>query len=201
MQMERAMTNETAIHRYLSEEFHFSDLEIARIRYAYITVLSETSKILFLFFVFHLLHMQTEFLISIAVLLSIRNFTGGIHLHHYTSCLAFTFLFLFLSILLSRYVMLPAGLQALITAVGVVIVYKIGGVSSDKRPDPSPEKELIFKMTACVLLVVYTILFLCVKDMPWKNLMFWVIVLQIMQLAVAKRIKERRKHYETQKNQ
>lgn len=195
------MTNETAIHRYLSQEFHFSDLEIARIRYAYVSVLSETSKILLLFFVFHLLHMHTEFLISIGVLLSIRNFTGGIHLDHYTSCLAFTFLFLFLSILLSRYVILSAGLQVLIMEIGIVIVYKIGGVSSDKRPEPSPRKGFVFKMTACALLIVYIILFLCVKNLPWKNLMFWVIVLQITQLAAAKWMKERRKYNETQTNQ
>lgn len=195
------MTNETAIHRYLSQEFHFSDLEIARIRYAYISIFSETSKFLLLFFVFYLLHMHTAFLISIGVLLSIRNFTGGIHLDHYTSCLAFTFLFLFLSILLSRYVILSTGLQILIMEIGVIIVYRIGGVSSDRRPEPSPEKAYLFKMIACVLLIIYIALFLCVKNLPWKNLMFWVIVLQITQLAAAKWMKERRKHNETQTNQ
>lgn len=198
---ETDMTNETAIHTYLSREFHFSDLEIARIRYAYISIFSETSKILLLFLAFYLLHMHTEFLVSVAILLSIRNFTGGVHLDHYISCLAFTFTFLLCAILLSRHIVLSAGSQVLTMAAGAIAVYRIGGVSSDKRPEPSPKKGFIFKMTACFLLVIYIVLFLCVKNLPWKNLMFWVIVLQITQLAAAKCIKERRTHNETQTHQ
>lgn len=195
------MTNETAIHTYLSQEFHFSDLEIARMRYACITILSETSKILFLFLAFYLLHMQTEFLIAAAVLLSIRNFTGGIHLAHYTTCLAFSFLFLLFAILLSRHVVVSAGLQIFIMGIGAITICRIGGVSSDQRPDPTPKKRFLFKIVACLLLLVYTTLFLCVKNLPQKNLIFWVIVLQIMQLAAAKYMKERRTRNEDQKNQ
>lgn len=192
------MATETAVYRYLSQEFHFSDLEIARIRYTYVSIFSEISKTLLLLVAFFLLHMHTEFLVAIVVLLSIRNFTGGIHLNHYRSCLAFTFLFLLCAILLSRHIVLSGGLQVLIMGAGTIIVFLIGGVSSDKRPAPSHKRGFLFKMTACFLLVVYITLFLCVKNLPWKNLIFWVIVLQITQLAAAKWIKERRKHNENQ---
>lgn len=68
------------ISPYLSREFHFTELEIARIRYVVISFLSETSKLAFLFTAFSLMNRQKELLAAILVLLSIRNFTGGIHL-------------------------------------------------------------------------------------------------------------------------
>lgn len=195
------MTKETSlqhsnIHTYLSQEFHFTDLEIARIRYAIISIFSETSKILIMFFLFYLSGMHVEFLISIIVLLSIRNFTGGIHLQHYLSCLAFTFTFLLCAILLSRYCVLPLWMEIMMIGGGMPVVYKIGTVSSDKRPAPSPQRSFVFKVTACLILTAYVILFLCVKNLPWIHLIFWVIVLQIAQLTVAKMIKERSNRHE-----
>lgn len=190
------MTKQSDIHDFLSKEFQFSDLQIARIHYVIIAFASEISKILILFFLFLVLGMEADFFASIAVLLSIRNFTGGIHLQHYLSCLFFTFTFLLTAIVLGQHCFLPVWFQVLSLSICMGAIYIIGPVSSDNRPAPAPQKCLIFKVTACFITALYLILILCVKNLPFKNLVYWVTFLQIMQLTAAKITKERRQKHE-----
>lgn len=190
------MNPKARMHDYLSQEFKFSDLEIARIRYAVITIISEISKLCIMFLFFYKLNWLAEYLIAIAVLLSIRNFTGGIHFHHYVSCLLFTIIFLSAAIFCSEQIILPSWLQAFITEIGILIIYMIGPISSDRRPSLSPQHNFVFKIAACCILMIYIALFIFMKNLPFGNLIFWVIVLQILQLAAAKIIKERRQRHE-----
>lgn len=184
------------ISPYLSREFHFTELEIARIRYVIISFISETSKLAVLFTAFSLMNRQKELLAAILVLLSIRNFTGGIHLSHYLSCLLFTFSFLLCAVGLAELCFPSLWIQILCLAVGILIVGVIGPVSSDRRPAPSKKKGNIFRIIACMVLLVYILLLLNVRYLPFRNLIFWVSILQILQLAAAKLIKERKQHHE-----
>ncbi len=184
------------ISPYLSREFHFTELEIARIRYVIISFISETSKLAVLFTAFSLMNRQKELLAAILVLLSIRNFTGGIHLSHYLSCLLFTFSFLLGAVGLAELCFPPLWIQILCLAAGILIVGVIGPVSSDRRPAPSKKKGNIFRIIACMVLLVYILLLLNVRYLPFRNLIFWVSILQILQLAAAKLIKERKQHHE-----
>lgn len=184
------------ISPYLSREFHFTELEIARIRYVIISFVSETSKLAVLFTAFSLMNRQKELLATILVLLSIRNFTGGIHLSHYLSCLLFTFSFLLSAIILAELCFPPLWIQILSLTAGIFIIGIIGPVSSDRRPAPSRKKGNVFRMIACAVLLFYILLLLNVKYFPFRNLLFWVSILQILQLVAAKLIKERKQHYE-----
>lgn len=184
------------ISPYLSREFHFTELEIARIRYVIISFISETSKLAILFTTFSLMNRQKELLAAILVLLSIRNFTGGIHLSHYLSCLLFTFSFLLSAVGLAELCFPPLWLQILCLTAGIFIIGIIGPVSSDRRPSPSRKKGNVFRMIACVVVFIYILLLLNVKYLPFRNLIFWVSILQILQLVAAKLIKERKQHHE-----
>jgi len=184
------------ISPYLSQEFHFTELEIARIRYVIISFISETSKLAILFTAFSLMNRQNELLAAILVLLSIRNFTGGIHLSHYLSCLLFTFAFLLSAIRLAELCFPPLWSQILCLAAGMLIIGIIGPVSSDRRPAPSQKKGMVFRIIACAVVLTYILLFLLVKYLPFQNLIFWVSILQILQLFAAKLIKERKLRHE-----
>lgn len=184
------------ISPYLTREFHFTELEIARIRYVIISFISETSKLAVLFTAFSLMNRQTELLAAILVLLSIRNFTGGIHLSHYLSCLLFTFSFLLGAIVLAEFCFPPLWIQILCLTAGIFIIGIIGPVSSDRRPAPSRKKGNVFRFVACSVVFVYILLLLNVRYLPFRNIIFWVSILQILQLAAAKLIKERKQHYE-----
>ncbi len=184
------------ISPYLTREFHFTELEIARIRYVIISFISETSKLAVLFTAFSLMNRQTELLAAILVLLSIRNFTGGIHLSHYLSCLLFTFSFLLGAVVLAEFCFPPLWIQILCLTAGIFIIGIIGPVSSDRRPAPSRKKGNVFRFVACSVVFVYILLLLNVRYLPFRNIIFWVSILQILQLAAAKLIKERKQHHE-----
>ena len=66
------------------EKTELTKLEKARIHYLFLCLFSEGSKFLIMYIIFHALHMTGEYLITLFVLLSVRNFSGGIHLKHYT---------------------------------------------------------------------------------------------------------------------
>ncbi|MCI8365744.1 MAG: accessory gene regulator B family protein [Eubacterium sp.] len=185
------------ISPYLSREFQFSELEIARIRYVIISFISETSKLAILFTVFSLMNRRDELLAAIVVLLSIRNFTGGIHLSHYLSCLLFTFSFLLGAVALAELCFPPLWIQILCLTAGIFIIGIIGPVSSDRRPAPSRKKGNVFRIIACTVVLIYILLLLNVKYFPFRNILFWVSILQILQLVAAKliKLKKERKQY------
>lgn len=183
------------LHSILSEKY--SDYEIARIRYAGICVLSESSKFIIMLLIFSLMGRTKEFIIALLVLLSIRNFTGGIHLKHYISCLCFSIGFLTLIILSASILHIPELVQTIIMELGVVLIYWIGPISSDSRPEPSKKQKFNYKLFACFVLLFYICLFMFTEKLPCQNLIFWVIFFQIMQLCAAKIIKKRRISHET----
>lgn len=140
--------------------------------------------------------MTGEYLITLIVLLSVRNFSGGIHLKHYTSCLVFTFTFILGIILVSRVLVLNPVTESLILLAAALLLFITGPVTSTNRPDLSLEQNKAFRRTGAVIILIYSVLFLCMRTLTCHDLIFWVIVFQILQLITAKMIKERREHHE-----
>lgn len=170
--------------------------EIALLKYTFLCFLTDGSKFLIMYLLFHLLSLSTDYLISLGVLLSIRNFTGGIHLKHYSSCLLFTFSFVSSVIFLSHSIAVNENIQIMTLLMMIPIVFIVGPVTCSKRPKLSEQQSLIYKSIACCILGIYTSVFICTKTIPYQNLMYWGIVFQIIQLVVAKLIKERRTYNE-----
>lgn len=178
------------------EKTELTKLEKARIHYLFLCLFSEGSKFLIMYIIFHALHMTGEYLITLIVLLSVRNFSGGIHLKHYTSCLIFTFTFILGIILVSRVLVLNPVIESLILLAAASLLFITGPVTSTNRPDLSLEQNKAFRRTGAVIILIYSVLFLCMRTLTCHDLIFWVIVFQILQLIAAKMIKERREHYE-----
>ena len=174
------------------EKTELSKLELARIHYLFLCIVSEGSKLLIMYIIFHSLHMTREYFITLIVLLSVRNFSGGIHLKHYTSCLLFTFGFILSIILMSRAVALNAMIEGGLLLIAAVLLLITGPVTSDSRPALSPEQDRSFRRTGFVIILIYSFVLFCMKTLTCHDLIFWVIVFQILQLIAAKMIKERR---------
>lgn len=174
------------------EKTELSKLELARIHYLFLCLFSEGSKLLIMYVVFHSLHMTREYFITLIVLLSVRNFSGGIHLKHYTSCLLFTFGFILSIILVSRTVVLNNMVESGLLLIAAVLLLITGPITSDSRPALSPEQDKSFRRTGFVIILIYALLLFCMKTLACHDLIFWVIVFQILQLIAAKIIKERR---------
>lgn len=180
----------------LQEENHYSDYQMEVLGFYVHVFLSEGSKLLLLFVFYLCLHKVPEFLIAVATLMSVRSFTGGIHLLHYWSCLLLTFSIFFLGIcVLPSLVTFTPLVMMIVLHFCIIGIYVIGPVLSIYRPPLSDEQKKSSSLKAATAVLFYTYLIFIFQENCYLYVGFWVIVLQTLQLGIAKinKICERRK--------
>lgn len=173
-----------AVKEHLKNSFTSYELEL--LRYLYLCIAYDGSKFLILLIFFSCFHFGREFCMEILFLLSVRNFFGGLHFKHYTSCFAFTFAFSSAGIAFSHLVVLEQPFQIGLLAVIILLSAAIKPIASANRPPLSAKQEKIYHCCGMVVLLIYFVLFLTLQTFPYRNICFWVIILQTLQLAVAK---------------
>ncbi|MCM1236397.1 MAG: accessory gene regulator B family protein [Ruminococcus flavefaciens] len=173
-----------AVREHLKNTFTSYELEL--LRYLYLCIAYDGSKFLILLIFFNLFHLGREFCMGILFLLSLRNFFGGLHFNHYTSCFAFTFAFSSAGIALSHLVLLDKQLQTGLLLIIVLVSANIKPVVSANRPPLSVRQEKIYHACGMTVLLIYFVLFLTLQTFPYRNICFWVIILQTLQLVAAK---------------
>lgn len=164
----------------------FTNYEIALLRYGIVSTCSEFAKLLLYFFFFTYFGMASEFLFATIVLISFRCFTGGIHFEHFISCLIVSFLFYILVFTLSAEVLLAFPVQVVLVLLCGVAIYFCAPVISDKRPVYSPDKLLRFRNIALILILAYLPVLFILKNTPFALIGTWTIIIQTLQLIVAK---------------
>lgn len=169
---------------YLQTQHHFSALEAKKIIYALEAIISESSKIIILLTLAIPFHCVSESIVITVVLLSIRCYSGGLHFSHYVSCLGFSLLFYAVIILLSRYPLSDAGIAlGLILSIGIFAL--IGPITSVMRPKLTAAEFSKYAHHTIFVLLFYSVALLSWKTLPYRNTIYWVIVLQIFQLLCA----------------
>ena len=176
-----------AVKKHLKNTF--TSYELALLRYLYLCIAYDVSKFLILLVFFSCFHLGREFCMEILFLISLRNFFGGMHFNRYVSCFAFTFAFSSAGIALSHLVELNSQFQISLLVVIILISIVIKPVTSSKRPPLTARQERIYHCCGMFVLFVYFALFLTIQTFPYRNLCFWVIVLQTMQLIAARLMK------------
>ncbi len=170
---------------YLQDEFQFSSLDAGRIIYAIKAIFSELSKLLIALLVALPLGYADEVLIATIVLLSIRCNSGGLHFSHYISCFLFTSAFYVMAIALSRYPLSNGYLAlGLLLSLGIFLI--TGPITSVMRPRLTAAEVKKFSHRVIILLLVYSSLLILLETLPYRELIYWVMVLQIFQLLCAK---------------
>ena len=170
---------------YLQDEFQFSSLDAGRIIYAIKAIFSELSKLLIALLVALPLGYADEVLIATIVLLSIRCNSGGLHFSHCRSCFLFTSAFYVMAIALSRYPLSNGYLAlGLLLSLGIFLI--TGPITSVMRPRLTAAEVKKFSHRVIILLLVYSSLLILLETLPYRELIYWVIVLQIFQLLCAK---------------
>lgn len=172
---------------------NFSTEEITLLHYFLLCFIYEISKFIIMFIFFSLFHIQGQFCAAVLVLLSIRNFYGGVHFNHYSTCFGFTFIFFATSLVLNEYIYFNNTIQVYIIMLCLIISYIISPITSTNRPKLSHKLENNFHLAGKIIISIYAILFITLKTFPCRNICFWVIVLQTLQLLAAQQIKKRRR--------
>lgn len=170
---------------YLQTQLNFTSYEAERILYGMQGITTELSKLIILFFISFPLGYADEILIATIVLLSIRCNCGGLHFSHYISCFMFTSFF-YSSVILLSACPLPDSILAFGLLMCLGIFSFVGPITSSMRPQLTPLEVQKYSHRVTFLLLIYSSVLVLLESLPYRNLIYWVIVLQIFQLLCAK---------------
>lgn len=180
--------------RKLQEENKYSDYEMKQIKYLTSAFVSEASKLLLLAVFFSFLSKLPELAVSVIALLSVRNFMGGIHLKHYSSCLLLSWGIFFMGICVLPYCINLSVLGMMVILVlCLVAVYLIGPVLSPYRTVLTDNQKKSSSLKAATAILIYLTLVFIFQRNSCLYAGFWIIVLQTLQLGLAKIIKQYKK--------
>lgn len=167
-----------------------SSYEVKLIKYLFQCIASEGSKIILFFIFFWKMKLLPEFITALILLMLLRSNGGGIHCKHYLSCFMLSFSILYGSILLaSNLQMKPIFLQCTIL-VCAFAGYQLSPVVSSNRPEASEKLIQKCKRNTLIIILLFFILLCIIPNNLYMHIGFWIIVIHILQLALAKILKE-----------
>lgn len=173
------------IKQYLQNNLNYNTFEIEKIIYGLQAILSELSKLLIALIISFYFGCMDKVIVATIVLLSIRSNSGGLHFLHYISCFAFTMAF-YASVIIISCFPLSNTCVALGLQISLGIFAYIGPITSCMRPKLKPYEIKKYSNRVIFLLLIYSILLISVETLPYRETIYWAIVLQIFQLFCAK---------------
>ena len=170
----------------IQSSYQFTDLEMAKMDYTLKVFAYELSKLVFFFVFFAVIGKFSEFAVCLVALLPFRWISGGIHLKHYWSCFFFRFFFFCVFLFMGEMFTLPLYAQISLFVLSNLLLFFIGPVPSAKRKVMTKKQYTNKRFLSSLILLVYTILYFALQNVPHRSVVFWSIILQIIQLICAK---------------
>ncbi len=180
---------------YIQKCYGFSNYQIAQLRHAFVVYAAEISKAIIIgaFYISRL----PLFLWTLLVFWLMRQSTGGLHYKTYPSCLLASFSFFILSIDILPLIPTSRLIQLIILLACVLISHRIGPVISDIHIPLTQEAISQAKLRLITIIAGYMLLLFIMPESPYITAGFWIIILNTLQLIVAKIRKEVKKEHET----
>lgn len=173
--------------KQIQEEYQYTDFQMRQIKYIIFSLFSELSKLFLLYLFFSHISKTLELTVSIFAMLSVRIFTGGIHLKHYFSCLLLSWGILFMSIcILPNFIYLDTLSMMLIMILCIMAIYFIGPIPSSHRPALSDMQKKRDSIKAATSILIYIYLTFVFQKNDYLYTGFWSILLQTLQLGFSK---------------
>lgn len=163
----------------------FSDYDIRRARYFYTCLLYELSKFFILGLLFHFFGLFPEYLFSILFICPARILSGGLHFHNYFGCLLFSILYFSIGIMPLGDFQPPMEVILFTLPLFALINLSIGPITSDQRPQLSPEKIHLIKKHMVFLFMVYAMFFFCFGQNRFCHLGYRLLLIHTAQMIVA----------------
>lgn len=174
------------IHRGLADAGEVDGYESKQLRYMIEAITSEVSKTIILTIVFAGFAQLQPYLFAVIALMLIRPFTGGLHFKTYKGCLAFTFVFFMTSVLLFNILTMSVIIYSAIALCAVTITWLIGPIQSKNRPKLKNDGIKRMQRFSTLLILTHYVLYLVFPDTGYLIMSGWVIMLQFIQLTIAK---------------
>ena len=173
------------IFQELKTKYHYTDYQIAMLKYVLLTLLSEGSKLILLFLVALYTGYTTDFIIVTVTLLPLRITSGGLHFKHYWSCFLMSFIFITTCVLLPQICYPNKWIAEFFMLICLLLHYFIGPVASCYREEAP--KHIIQKCKLESFVVIFFLMLLI--NITGMNhsvaCCFWTVILQSVQLVIA----------------
>lgn len=175
-----------------------SDKELAeiKIRYGLELLKNEIYKLVILLIFFMCIGKFPEYLFSLALLLPVRIYSGGLHMTSNISCFVFSFCFTILSICILPQIKTTASLDAVIYIAAFILIAVLSPFSSPKKPITTKSRYIFFKGMSCLMCAISIIILWLIYHLGYIDLAhvgMWTIFLQSLQLLPAHLLKKWRK--------
>lgn len=167
----------------LQSNYQLDNYQKQQLKYLFLTVASDISKLLLLGLLFY--NKLYLYLFSTLILLILRTSTGGLHMNTYLGCLFFSILYYFLSIQLLPLIPITNVIRTLLLSACFITNFKIGAVTSSKRPKAPQRLIKRGRRNSTIFIFFYLILMNIIPIPAYICTGFWVIILHTIQLLIA----------------
>lgn len=175
------------INTYLKTHLQYTDYQIQVLRYFFCTVASEISKFFIMGSYFFFCNSGWEYLFAVCILWFLRFCSGGIHRKTYLGCLICSFLYLILAVQILPVIPMPLWLQILSMALAIPVSRRLGPAISPYRKHITPAQSRRYQKYQTVGLLIYLLFIIIAPASPLQKVGYWVIMIHILQLTLAKR--------------
>lgn len=175
----------------IQEKYNYTDYEMKVLKYVFTVLIGEFGKIVVIGCLF--LRCYPLYLCCVLLLATLRPSTGGIHCRTYLGCLAATAGYFALSIYALPYISVSYMLRIGSLVLCMVANFLIGPVVS-KSHKPLSEKAIKHSLIRSFAVVsCFTIFTLINPNHAFAIAGFWIVILNTMQLAIAKILRKEKK--------
>lgn len=175
----------------LKSQYGYTSYELALVKYALVSILSELSKLFILGIFFYLTNHFTEFIFSMVLLFLLRLNIGGLHCKHYITCFLLTFIVSYSSVtLLPKICSVSPTVMIIFSVIDMIICFAIGPIASPFRPTPDNLRlkrcRYIGLIVFCIFIFFVSIFQTNVAFFNYLQVGFWTITLHTAQMLIAK---------------
>lgn len=174
----------------VQEEYGYTDYQIKLIKFSLTGIFYDLSKTLIFMIYFFATGKFIEFIFAAVPLILLRTKTGGIHLKKYWSCFLFSFAYFYtvINILPALITVHPLVVYPILL-VCAVLDYMIGPILNN-RPALAESVIKKAKIQGFQVVFIVAVLFFLFPNVSYLIVSLWTIVLHVVQLAIAKMLKE-----------
>lgn len=172
------------VKQFLKEKYNLSNYQIAQLIFLGKTVLSESSKILIMSFIFY--KQLPLYFFSLLIMCILRYSTDGIHFYTYMGCLTASTSYLVLGIKLLPKIPVSINIKLMLLLICTLICYYVGPVLSKYRPPCNTIYIRKRKLIISFFIFLYTMIIYIIPKSQYLIVGFWIIILHSLQLIIAK---------------
>lgn len=188
------------IHTYLIERVNLSTNDSLKLRYMIELFVSESTKILIMFFIFYNFNSEFSYVLSLITLTPIRLFTGGLHFQNYKTCFIFSLSFFSVSIISANILYLNPIIVLNIYTFVIVAIFTCSPAQSNNRPALSKRKQNSSRLIGMIIVTVIFFIYSIYPNFYLIKYSIWVLFYQALQLIISKGVNyyEKKKQTNTQ---